>query len=173
MTRAAGMTGRKRPGSSGISPLRGGSFAASFGRGSYVRGGCRARHPRHRPQPVPAVTVPVPRPHEQDQAVTLAPGAPDRRVKVTVTGRNAAHCPGRPLRSQEHPKILSKRSAKTASQKASSGPTLARGDLCRPGGPDGEGQARGQARLARGEPSDCCSNASLPNAGPSQPQEPF
>jgi hypothetical protein len=26
------------------------------------------------------------------------------------------------------------------------------GDHCRPGGPDGEGQARGQARKARGEP---------------------
>jgi hypothetical protein len=26
------------------------------------------------------------------------------------------------------------------------------GDLCRPSGPDGEGQARGQARNARGEP---------------------
>ena len=27
----------------GVSPLWGGSFAASFGRGPYVRGGCRAR----------------------------------------------------------------------------------------------------------------------------------
>jgi hypothetical protein len=42
-----------------------------------------------------------------------------------VPGRNAAHCPCRPLH---------------------------RKGLCRPGGPDGEGQARGQARNARGEP---------------------
>jgi hypothetical protein len=31
-------------------------------------------------------------------------------------------------------------------------PPLSAGDLCQPSGPDGEGQARGQARSARGEP---------------------
>jgi hypothetical protein len=30
-------------------------------------------------------------------------------------------------------------------------PPLSAGDLCRPSGPNGEGQARGQARWARGE----------------------
>ena len=49
-------------------------------------------------------------------------------------GRNAAHCPGRPLQRQGHP-------------------TLERRNLCRPSGPDGEGQARGQAQEARGETS--------------------
>jgi hypothetical protein len=28
------------------------------------------------------------------------------------------------------------------------------GDLCQPSGPDGKGQAKGQARYARGEPLD-------------------
>jgi hypothetical protein len=49
-------------------------------------------------------------------------------------GRNAAHCPRRPLHPQGHPKILSNRSAKTAPQKASSGPTLARGASADPAG---------------------------------------
>jgi len=35
------------------------------------------------------------------------------------------------------------------------------GDLCQPSGPDGEGQARGQARKARGEPL-CRSKAEQP-----------
>ena len=30
-------------------------------------------------------------------------------------------------------------------------PSLSAGDLCQPSGPDGEGQAKGQARSARGE----------------------
>jgi hypothetical protein len=55
-----------------------------------------------------------------------------------ATGRNAAHCPGWPLQRQEHP-------------------TLSAGDLGQPSGPDGEGQAEGQARKARGEPL-CRSN---------------
>src|SRR5262249_43342643 len=44
-----------------------------------------------------------------------------------------------------------RRSFLTASQKRSPGPALERRSLCRPYGPDGEGQARGQAREARGE----------------------
>jgi hypothetical protein len=44
------------------------------------------------------------------------------------------------------------RSFLTASQKGSSGPTLERRSLCRPSGPDGKGQARGQARYTRDEP---------------------
>ena len=45
------------------------------------------------------------------------------------------------------------RSFLTAPQKGSSGPTLERRSLCQPSGPDGEGQARGQARNAHGEPT--------------------
>ena len=44
-----------------------------------------------------------------------------------------------------------RRSFLTAPQKRSSVPTLERRSLCRPYGPDGEGQAGGQARQARGE----------------------
>jgi hypothetical protein len=44
------------------------------------------------------------------------------------------------------------RSFLTASQKRSSGPTLERRSLYQPSGPDGEGQAKGQARNARGIP---------------------
>jgi hypothetical protein len=78
--------------------------------------------------------------------------APIAGLKTQVPGWNAAQCTGRPLHPKGHPKILSDRSAKTAPQKASSGPTLARGASADPGGPDGEGQAKGQARNARGEP---------------------
>jgi phosphoglycolate phosphatase len=60
-SRAVGMTWVERPESVGVSPLRGGSFAASFGRGPYVRGGCRARLPRQWPQLVPAATARLPR----------------------------------------------------------------------------------------------------------------
>ena len=60
----------------GVSPLRGGSFAASFGRGPYVRGGCRARLPRHRPHPVPAATSPVSRGANWSQPSGDTPGTP-------------------------------------------------------------------------------------------------
>ena len=49
-----------------------------------------------------------------------------------------------------------RRSFLTAPQKGSSGPTLQRLSLCHLSGPDGEGQARGQARSAR-----LCTIASL------------
>ena len=62
-------------------------------------------------------------------------------------GRNAAHCPGWPLQRQGHPKCFANRFAETIF-----GPALDPGDLGQPSGPDGEGQARGQARDARGEP---------------------
>ena len=78
------VTGDKRPELAGIAPLQGGSFAASFGRGPYVRGGCRARLPRHRPQPVPAVTAPVPH-HTSGPRRHARTRCADRRVKLTVT----------------------------------------------------------------------------------------
>jgi hypothetical protein len=127
-------TGDKRQGSPGVSPLRGGSFR-------------RARLPRHRPQPVPAVTTPMPRHTSRTRP------SRSRRVRRSPCersqppGRNAAHCPGRPSSVKGNP-----RSFLSASQKGSSGPALERRSLCRPSGPDGEGQARGQARSARGEP---------------------
>jgi hypothetical protein len=66
--------------------------------------------------------------------------------KVTVTG------PERRAIVRVGPSSVkgTRRSFLTASQKRSSGPTLEhRRYLCRPSGPDGEGQARGQARSAR------------------------
>ena len=120
------------------------AFAAPFGRKPYGATSCRARLPRHRPQPVPAVT-PRCRAHEQGQAVTLAPSAPIAVRKVTATGT------GTPRIVRVGPSSVkgTRRSFLTASQKGSSGPTLERRSLCRPSGPDGEGQATGQARNAR------------------------
>ena len=108
------------------------AFAASFGRKPYGAASCRARHPGDRPPAVPAVSRCARQLH--DQTVILGPGA---RIAVKMSqpaGRNAAHCPDRPLHPQGHPKILSNRSAKTAPQKASSGPTLACGASADPAG---------------------------------------
>jgi hypothetical protein len=133
------MTGGRRPRVPGVSPLRGGSFAASFGRGPYVRGGCRARHPRHRPHPGPAATSPVPHGASWSGPSGIAPGARDAGRKVNSPGRNAAHCPGRPLRRQG-------RACGASPRRWAQAPTPDPGDLCRPSGPVGEGQAEGQAQ---------------------------
>ena len=60
----------------GVSPLRGGSFAASFGREPY--GAAAAAHggPGDRPPAVPAVSRCRARQHH-GQAVTLTPTAPE------------------------------------------------------------------------------------------------
>jgi hypothetical protein len=68
--------------------------------------------------------------------------------KSPARGRNAAHCPGRPLRPQGHPKILSNRSAERIFRTHP-----CRRSLWRPSGPDGKGQATGQAQNTRGEPA--------------------
>ena len=69
-------------------------------------------------------------------------------MKVTAIGdRNAAHCPGGPLHPHRHSKIFSNRFAESIF-----GTHPCARSLCRPCGPDGEGQARGQAPSARGEP---------------------
>jgi hypothetical protein len=93
----------------------------------------RSRSPPSRPDAVP---------HEQGQAVTLAPSAPIAVQKVTDTRTET------PRIIQVGPSSVkgTRRSIITASQKGSSGPTLERRSLCRPSGPDGEGQTRGQAR---------------------------
>jgi hypothetical protein len=120
------VTGDKWQGSPGVSPLRGGPDTAGAGPRRHGPMSCHTSRAR------PSCSRRVRRsPYERSQP----------------PGRNAAHCPGRPLQRQRHP-----RSFLTASQKGSSGPTLERRSLCRPSGPDGEGQARGQARNARGEP---------------------
>ena len=58
------------------------------------------RYPPYRPGAAPV---------RENQAVTFAQSAPSPGSHRR--GRNAAHCPGRPLRPQGHPKILSTRSA--------------------------------------------------------------
>jgi hypothetical protein len=138
------VTRRKRPGLNlGVSPLQGGSFAASFGRKPY--GAAAAAHgtPGDRPPAVPAVSRCRARQHH-GQAVNIAPSAP-------VTGENAAAAGAerRALSGSAPP-------ASTVLRIPLRGTRLRRavdpGDLCRPSGPDGEGQARGQALWARGEP---------------------
>jgi hypothetical protein len=91
---------------------------ASFGRWPYGRGGCRARRPRHRPQPVPAVTSPVPR-----QASRTRP--PRSRQVRRSPGGSHSRWAGTPRIVRVGPSTRS---------------------LCQHGGPDGEGQARGQAQ---------------------------
>ena len=92
--------------------MRGGSFAASFGREPY--GAAAAAHgtPGDRPPAVLAVSRCRARQHH-DQAVNVAPSAPSTERMSQSPGRNAAHCPGRPLQRQGHPKIVSNRSAET------------------------------------------------------------
>ena len=106
------MTRRRRPGFNlEVSPLRGVSFAASFGRKPY--GAAAAAHgtPGDRPPAVPAVSRCRARQHH-DQAVNVAPSAP-AAGKCHSQRRNVAHCPGRPLQRQGHPKIVSNRFAET------------------------------------------------------------
>ena len=107
------MTRRRGPGSPGGSRRCGAAaFAASFGRKPY--GAAAAAHgtPGDRPPAVPAVSR-CRAPQHHGQAVTLAPGAPTARRMSQRSDRNAAHCPGRPLQRQGHPKIVSNRFAET------------------------------------------------------------
>jgi hypothetical protein len=76
--------------------MRGGSFAASFGRKPY--GAATAAHgtPGDRPPAVPAVSRCRARQHHA-QAVNVASAPPIAGEGPQAPGRNAAHCPGRPL----------------------------------------------------------------------------
>ena len=93
------MTRRRRPGSPGVSPLRGGSFRRVLRAQALRRGGCRARHPGDRPPAVLAVSRCRARQHH-GQADDHAPGAPIVVKMSQSPGRNAAHCPGRSLQPQ-------------------------------------------------------------------------
>ena len=92
--------------------MRGGSFAASFGRKPY--GAAAAAHggPGDRPPAVPAVSR-CRACQYHGPADALAPGAPIAVKMSQPPGRNVAHCPGRPLQRQGHPKIVSNRFAET------------------------------------------------------------
>jgi hypothetical protein len=109
----------------------------------------------HRRGPLPA--APMPRTPPQHAPHRYAPWV---TRSASWLGRSSrARCAGRRAKGHRHragtPRIVrlgpssvkgTPRSFLTASQKRSSGPTLERRSLCRPSGPDGEGQARGQAR---------------------------
>ena len=92
------MTRRRRPRfTRGSRRCGAAAFAASFGRKPY--GAAAAAHgtPGDRPLAVPAVSRCRARQHH-GQAVALAPSAPIAVKMSQRAGRNAAHCPGRPLR---------------------------------------------------------------------------
>ena len=97
--RAARVTRRRRPGSTLGLAVTGGSFAASFGRKPYGRGGCRARHLGDRPLAVLAVSRCRAHQHH-GQAVSVAPDAPIAGRMSQPQGRNAAHGPGWPVQPQ-------------------------------------------------------------------------
>jgi hypothetical protein len=141
------VTRRKRPGFNRVSPLQGGSFAASFGRKSYGAATASRGTPvtgRLRSPPYPAA---APRQHP-GQAVNIC-------AECASSQENVSHRGCRALSGLAPP-------ASTVLRIPLRGTRLRRavdpGDLCQPSGPDGEGQATGQARNARGEPRSrlCC-----------------
>ena len=69
--------------------------------------------------------------------------------------RNAAHCLDRLLQPQ---RCFASRWRGTRLRRA-----VDPGDLCQPSGPDGEGQARGQARKARGGPQRLLGDGRTPS----------
>ena len=113
----------------------------------------------HRRGPLPAAPMPRTRPQRTPRRNASVSAALRELVGPVVSrqvrrspgersqarGQNAAHCPGRPLRRQGR-SLRSRRQGDGRKRLP-----LSAGDLCRPSGPDGEGQARGQARKARGE----------------------
>ena len=108
------VTCRRRPRFNlGVSPLRGGSFSPRPLGGSPP-GASTAAHgtPGNRPPAVPAVSRCRARQHH-DQAVKVTPSALGAMKMSQRADRNAAHCPGRPLQRQGHPKSVSNRFAET------------------------------------------------------------
>jgi hypothetical protein len=94
------VTRRRRPRFTRASRRRtAAAFAASFGRKPY--GAAAAAHgaPGDWPPAVPAVSRCRARQHH-GQAVTFTAGAPIAGKMSQSSGRNAAHCPGRPLQPQ-------------------------------------------------------------------------
>jgi hypothetical protein len=141
-------TGDKRQGSPGLRRCGAAAFSSHPSGGSPTArraaahgfpGTGRSRSPRR--------NAPMPRPTSRTR--------PSRSRQVTRSPyEDHSHRAGTPRIVQVGPSCVkgTPRSFLTASQKGSSGPTLECRSLCRPSGPDGEGQARGQARSARGEP---------------------
>ena len=135
------MTRRRRPGfTRGSRRCGAAAFAASFGRKPY--GAAAAAHgtPGDRPPAVPAVSRCRARQHH-GQAVILAPDAPVAGKMSQPTGPERRALSGSAPPASRAPEVFL-----TASRNDLRDPPLSAGDLCRPSGPDGEGQARGQAR---------------------------
>jgi len=83
--------------------LLGGSFARALPGGSPTGAAAAALgFPGDRPPAVPAVPPRCRARQQQDQAVTVASGAPITGEMSQRPGRNAAHCPDRPLQRQGH-----------------------------------------------------------------------
>jgi hypothetical protein len=130
--RARGVGGRAYSGAAACRALRAEAHRARRCRGSA------APHPQASGTGSNALSVPAPA--RAGRGGVLTPNVP---VAVRRSrSRNAAHCPGRPLRTQGHPKILS-----NAPQKASSGPALACGASADPAGLTA--RARPEARPGR------------------------
>jgi hypothetical protein len=105
--------------------------------------------------------------HQVSRPAPAGRQSPPQRTRCTATARTDRAVPvrrARRLPCEGHrdgagsPRIVrsgpssvkgTRRSFLTASQKGSPGPTLERWSLCRPSGPDGKGQAGGQALEAQ------------------------
>ena len=122
--------------------MRAAAFAASFGRKPYGAAAAAHGSPGDRPPALPAVSRCRARQHH-GQTVILARGDVWSREDVTASG------PERRALSGLAPP------ASTVLRIPLRGTRLRRavdpGDLCQPSGPDGKGQAKGQARNARGK----------------------
>ena len=113
------------------------------------RAAARRADAPHPAAPHPAVTHRGSCAPRAGRAGRHAPGVPIAGRKVT------AHRAGTPRIVRAGPSSVkgTRRSFLTASQKRSQDPPLSAGASAEPSGPDGEGQARGQAPSARGETS--------------------
>jgi hypothetical protein len=114
--------------------------------------------PGDRPPAVPAVSRCRARQHH-GQGRRYRAECAGSREGVTATGRYAAHCPGWPLQPQ---RCFASRWRGTRLRRA-----VDPGDLCQPSGPDGEGQAIGQALNARGE---LCGNMTALSGDEAEPR---
>jgi hypothetical protein len=148
------VTRRRRPGfTRGVRRYGAAAVAASFGREPCGRGELpRTTPPGDRPPAVPAVFRCRTCQHH-DQADGVAPSTPEVVKTVTATGSER-----RALSGLAPP-------ASTVLRIPLRGTRLRRavdpGALCQPSGPSGEGQAKGQARNAHGEPPPLITSESL------------
>ena len=129
----------------GISPFRGGSFARAL--------------PDNSPTRVAAPQPPAAGPRRHGRRCDATRARPGRHVRGRWAGRQAKDRSKRSQSPVPERRALSgaalRRQGRACGASPGDGrqaPTLAPGDLYRPSRPDGEGQARGQARNARGEP---------------------